>query len=111
MEDGNGQRRGSGRAHAPGTRGTLETEVLEVFCGRGGALAVNDVLTTLNHQRVNPLPYTAVLTVLAQLTEAEVLQRHLRGNGYVYQVAVPGDSSTADPELLHRLISFLEDEA
>ncbi len=111
--------------------GRLEAEVMQVLWSAGGGLTVREVLDRLNADRVVPLAYTTVMTVMARLAEKEILHRELDGRGYRYQAALPDvaaiavrevvrgfgeaavaqfvDEARADPQLLRRLQKLLGD--
>ena len=111
--------------------GPLEAEAMEVLWAITRPMSVRDVLDQLNADRVPPLAYTTVMTVLARLAEKGILLRERDGRGYLYQAAVPDaasiavrgvvrhfgeaavagfvDEARADPRLLRRLQKLLND--
>ena len=111
--------------------GSLEAEAMEVLWASPAPMSVRSVLEQLNVDRTPPLAYTTVMTVLARLTEKDILRRERDGRGYVYQAvvrdaasiavrsvvrdfgeaAVAGfvDEARADPRLLRRLQKLLDD--
>ncbi len=52
------------------------------------ALAVRDVLETLNEERRVPLAYTTVMTVMARLADKGILKRRRSGKSFLYEAAV-----------------------
>lgn len=61
---------------------------MEVLWKARSPLVVRDVLGRLNRGRRRPLAYTTVMTVMARLTEKDVLRRERDGRGYVYEAIV-----------------------
>jgi predicted transcriptional regulator len=109
--------------------GPLENEVMEAVWRAGEPVAVRDVVGKLNEQRVDPLAYTTVMTVMSRLADKEVLSRRKVGRGYLYEANAPDaagiavkdvlraygdvavahfvDEARADPALLRRLQRLL----
>lgn len=63
--------------------GELETSVLEVLWGRGEAMAVRDVCSSL--ERRPALAYTTVMTVLDRLHEKGFVTRVKSGKAFLYR--------------------------
>jgi predicted transcriptional regulator len=111
--------------------GPLEAEAMGVLWASAEAMSVRAVLDELNANRVPPLAYTTVMTVLSRLAEKGILLRERNGRGFAYQPAVPDaasiavrevvrdfgeaavagfvDEARADPRLLRRLRKLLDE--
>jgi len=120
-----------GSSEAGKVLGPLEAEAMEVLWAGAEPLSVRAVLDRVNTDRVPPLAYTTVMTVLARLADKGILLRERDGRGYVYRpalsdaasIAVRGvvrdfgeaavagfvDEARADPRLLRRLRTLLDD--
>lgn len=110
--------------------GTLEAEVMRIVWAEDGPLTVRATMERLNRNRLPPLAYTTVMTVMSRLAGKGILTRELHGRGYRYEAAVPdaatiavrgvvrdfGEAAVAgfvteaqsDPRLLRRLRKLLE---
>lgn len=113
--------------------GPLEAEVMEALWSAGEPLSVRRVLDVLNKSRRQPLAYTTVMTVLARLTEKQLLRRTAAGRAFVYEPRVSNEAAaavrgvvrnfgsaavaqfveeaSADPALLKRLERVLKDRS
>lgn len=113
--------------------GPLEAEVMRRLWASPSPLSVRSVLEEFNEQRISPLAYTTVMTVMARLAEKGLLRRERDGRGYLYEPAVSdvaelavrrvvreyGDAAVArfvaeakaEPALLQRLRALLVDDA
>jgi predicted transcriptional regulator len=105
---------------------------MEAVWAAHGAVSVRDVLDALNADRVRPLAYTTVMTVMNRLVAKRALERSGTPRRYRYQatgddeaaIAVRdllrnyGDAAVAelvgqaraDPETMRRLQALLEEE-
>ncbi|MGH9244671.1 MAG: BlaI/MecI/CopY family transcriptional regulator [Acidimicrobiales bacterium] len=114
-----------------GVLGPLEAAVMTTVWRSEEPVSVRDVLDVLNRSRAQPLAYTTVMTTLARLAEKGVLERELRGRGYVYRAVVSDAAAIAvrnvvrdfgglavahfveearsDPALLRRLNALLDE--
>jgi predicted transcriptional regulator len=68
--------------------GPLAVEVMQTLWEAGEPLTPRAVQDALNSRGRVPLAYTTVTTVMARLTERDVLRRTPAGRGYVYEPAV-----------------------
>lgn len=113
--------------------GPLEREVMSALWVAEAPLTVRAVLDRLNEGRRPLLAYTTVMTVLARLSEKEIVVRRRVGRGFVYEAALPDeaaiavretvrdfgdaavahfvDEARADPRLRRRLRRLLEEES
>lgn len=80
--------------------GPLEYEVMQVLWAADEPLPVRAVLERLNERRRPPLAYTTVMTVLARLSEKEIVRRQRAGRGYVYEAALPNEAAIAVRETM-----------
>jgi predicted transcriptional regulator len=109
----------------------LESEVMNAVWAAAKPVSVRDVLDALNARRAEPLAYTTVMTVMNRLTAKRALTRHRERRSYAYQATAPDaagiavrevlrshgdaavahfvDEARADPAVLRRLTSLLED--
>jgi predicted transcriptional regulator len=58
-------------------------------------LSVREVVDRLNRDRVAPLAYTTVMTVLSRLAGKGILVRQPQGRGFVYHTAVADTAEIA----------------
>lgn len=111
--------------------GSLGAEVMDVLWAAGEPVTVRVVMDRLNHDRVEPLAYTTVMTVLTRLADRGAARRTKAGRGYVYEPAIADAAELAvrdvvrdhgeaavthfvtqartDPQLLRRLERLLGD--
>jgi predicted transcriptional regulator len=76
-----------------GGLGSLEAEVMRVLWRADRPLTVRDVAGALNADRVPPLAYTTVMTVMSRLARKGILARSLTGRRFVY---TPAAADTAE---------------
>jgi predicted transcriptional regulator len=96
-------------------------------------VSVREIVDALNEQRPKPLAYTTVMTVMNRLAAKNVLTRQGERRSYVYEATAPDaagiavrdvirtygdaavahfvDEARADPGVLRRLRSLLEEDA
>ncbi|MFG2091281.1 BlaI/MecI/CopY family transcriptional regulator [Spirillospora sp. NPDC048824] len=113
--------------------GSLESEIMDVLWAAREPLTVRETLEGLNVDRIPPLAYTTVLTVMSRLAEKGALTRTTRGRGHAYApaaadeaaLAVQGvlrtygdaavsrflDQAATDPALRERLQALLEKDS
>jgi predicted transcriptional regulator len=116
---------------ASGSFGPLEAAVMDVVWGAGEPIAVRAVVARLNADRVVPLAYTTVMTVMTRLAEKGVLGRQKQGRGFLYEASSPDaaglavkdvlstygdaavahflDEARADPQIRERLLRLLRE--
>jgi predicted transcriptional regulator len=104
---------------------------MDTVWAAGDPLSVREVLDALNARRSEPLAYTTVMTVMNRLTAKRALTRRRERRSYAYQATAPNaagiavrevmrshgdaavahfvDEACADPAVLRRLRSLLED--
>lgn len=63
--------------------GKLEAAIMEIVWRQDLPVTVKDVTRILAKRR--PIAYTTVMTVMARLTEKDVLSRRLSGQSYLYK--------------------------
>lgn len=96
-------------------------------------VSVREIVDALNERRPEPLAYTTVMTVMNRLAAKNVLTRQGERRSYVYEATAPDvagiavrdvirtygdaavahfvDEARADPDVLRRLRSLLEEDA
>jgi predicted transcriptional regulator len=109
----------------------LESAVMDVVWASDGPVSVRVVLQSLNVERVEPLAYTTVMTVMHRLAQKGALVRSGLPRRYVYEatgddaaaiavrdvirtygdaaVAHLVDEARADPDVMRRLQALLEE--
>ena len=75
--------------------GRLEAEVMAVLWRSDVPLLVRQVAATLNSDRVEPLAYTTVMTVMSRLASKGLLSRSRSGRRFVYTPAVADTAEVA----------------
>jgi predicted transcriptional regulator len=70
----------------------LESEVMEEVWGRGGEVAVREVLEALNARGRRKRAYTTVMTIMGRLHTKGLLERELHGKTYAYRAVMSRDS-------------------
>jgi predicted transcriptional regulator len=120
------------RREDEGFLGPLEAEVMRAVWTAGAPVTVRELLPRLNKSRSEPLAYTTVMTVMNRLAQKGALVRERQGRGFAYEatasdlagIAVRNvvrqfgdaaiaqfvDQARADPELLRRLESLIDEE-
>lgn len=95
--------------------GPLGAEVMDVLWSAREPLPVREVLGRLNHDRVEPLAYTTVMTVLTRLAERGAATRTPAGRGYAYAPAVKDAAELAVRDVVRdhgdAAIAYLVDQA
>lgn len=106
---------------------------MAVVWASAGSVSVRQVLEALNSQRVEPLAYTTVMTVMNRLVAKNVLERHGQRRRYVYEATATDaaglavrdvlrvhgeaavahfvDEARANPSVLRRLIALLDEDS
>lgn len=105
---------------------------MDAIWSAGRPVSVREILDALNEQRVEPLAYTTVMTVMNRLTAKNVLTRQGERRSYVYEATATDaagiavrdvirtygdaavahfvDEARADPDVLRRLRGLLVED-
>ncbi|MBA8792881.1 putative transcriptional regulator [Friedmanniella endophytica] len=87
--------------------GSLEAEVMALLWNRDRDASAREVLTELNRDRVGPLAYTTVQTVLQNLGRKALLERRKQGRAFHYRPTRTREQHAAD--LLREVFATSDD--